>query len=310
MVGSHSCADRQRDKNPRTRSSVLPTSLLLIPTRSANTMSAITTAPAYTQPATCNAAPSSTLGLCADAIESVTTVVARIVHKMPNVPRNRETRRHPVTRFWKSIARFFKKLCKRGKDVVEDDPTVYLSAHGSAGSHDDDTEPHPVVPGHVSRSLPHLSIPDTFGVTLTALRLSCLAKHDKIGRIVAWLNESVEDSSSSDHGVGGNPAAEEAKQRDEPYDPSIPSPPTSLADEEHDHIQAPVMLSSLTRQGDGFCLVNDAELSHDRRFSLKKIRRALCIRQRAQVRKSPHSHVPGRRGGIFSRILRRGAAQH
>lgn len=202
----------------------------------------------------------------ADDVESVTT--------------------YPIARFLKSVATWVRSCFKNtGEDIV-----VMR----------DDMEPQPSVPeptggssigGIYSGSFPRSPMSERFGVTFFA-RHSCFGDLDKTARVVSWIHDTMEYKSSSDDDVECQGTSEEVKMSGIQeygllYDPSIPSPPSSLADEEHDHIQASVMLSTLIEQDDGCCLVNEAEVSHSRhrRFRLmKKIRRFWCLKRRVSAK--------------------------
>lgn len=117
----------------------------------------------------------------------------------------------------------------------------------------------------------------------------------------------MEENSISDDDVVNQGTNHEAKwprnhQTGVPDVPSIPSPPSSLSDEGHNLVQVPVMLSATKEKDDGFCHVNEVGVSHgSRRLMLKKIQNPFRMCERA--------NVFGRRKGIISSMLRRGAAQ-
>lgn len=232
----------------------------------------------------------------ADAIQSVDTAVPVLEHG-----REIRSRRRPVARFLKSVAAWFGKLFKRaGEEVVD---------------MDEDMESQPDIPWHTARSSLD-DIPSDYiqlQATSASFGIAVLAGHsssgdlDKIGRVVAWLHDSLEEKSNSDHDGVNQGTPHEAKgpwkhQSGVPDAPSLPSPPSSLNDEGHDLVLTPVMPSTIMEQDDGFCLLNEAGVSHgSHRFRLKKIRNPFRIRERA--------NEFGCRKGIISRMLCRGAAQ-
>lgn len=232
----------------------------------------------------------------ADAIQSVDTDVTILEHC-----RDIGFRRRPVVRFLKSVAVWFGKLFKKAEEEVVDV--------------DEEMESQPEIPWHTGRSSLHdissahlqsKTNSASLGVAVMAGQSSS-GDIDKMSLVVAWLHDSLEDNSTCEYAVVSQDTANEAegpwnRQSGVHCDPSIPSPPSSLNDEQHGHVLAPVMLSAITEQDHGFCRENEDGVSYGRcRFRLRKIQNPFGIRQRA--------NLFSRRGGMISRMLRRVAAQ-
>lgn len=234
-----------------------------------------------------------------DAVDSASNVEPVLEHGQDH-----RHRRRPVMRVLKSVVTWFRKFWKStDEDVViirEDTESQSMSSRLGGNSSLDD------ICADYSNRPP---ISENLGLTVIPGH-SFFGDLDRMARVVDWLDSLSEDQSIADDvttGVVNKGSADEANrswkhQSDSLYDPSIPSPPSSLNGEGHDLILEQVMPSTLMGQTNGFSLMNDVEVSNKRRrFRLKKTRTGLGRRQQG--------HLSGRRGGVFSHILRRRSAQ-